>query len=102
MDNADKLVVRRQWNDFRQAEVLLSNLHDAHWSNISGGCQAPAPQPFIHGYIWCSDIIAGEIAHSCMHGEGPHRIKVCVVKKDNSKAIYNKLLNEVGPKPSWK
>jgi hypothetical protein len=57
-----------------------------------------APQPFIHGYVWCTDL-DGEIAHSCRHGSGPHRIKVCVVKKDNSKEVWKILEAAVGPKP---
>ena len=36
-----------------------------------------------YGYIWCDDLVEGEVAHSCAHGPGPHRIKVVVVKKDN-------------------
>jgi hypothetical protein len=28
-------------------------------------------------------MLEGDLAHSCQHGEGPHRIKICIVKKDN-------------------
>jgi len=90
--------IRRQWNDWRIAQVSCDALHGLHWSRTSGGVQAPAPQPFIHGYVNCDEIV-GEIAHSCTHGPGPHAIKVCVVKKDNEAEVWRKLLEIVGPRP---
>jgi len=92
------VVVRRHWNDWQKGKVPSEKLDGLHWSRLSGGVQALAPQPFIHGYVLCSDI-EGEIAHSCLHGEGSHRIKVCVVKKDNDKEIWCSMLDIVGPKP---
>jgi hypothetical protein len=90
--------VRRQWNDWRVAKVELEKIEGLHWDVISGGVNAPCPQPFVHGYVQCTDII-GEIPHSGMHGKCPHRIKVCVVKKYNDKKIWQKILEIVGPKP---
>jgi hypothetical protein len=43
----------------------------------------------------CGAMIDGELAHSCLHGEGPHHIKVCVTKKMN-KAIWNEIEKLVG------
>jgi hypothetical protein len=31
--------------------------------------------------------IDGEIGHSCRHGPPPHRIKVCMTKKDNRRGF---------------
>ena len=90
--------VRRDWNDHRIGTVKWSDLRDPRWDNISGGEQNPTPQPFIHGYVWC-DIVQGDIAHSCAHGPGPHNIKVCLVKKDNSREVWGRLSAIVGPKP---
>jgi len=84
--------VRRQWNDWRIGEVKISGITDLHWDDISGGVWVKAPRPFLHGYVWCDEIV-GEIAHSCMHGEGPHRIKVCIVKKDNDASTFKQLSN---------
>jgi len=56
-----------------------------------------APREFIHGYVFCDDMVAGELAHSCRHGNGPHRIKVCVVKKDNA-AVFDRILAMVDGK----
>jgi hypothetical protein len=80
----DEVYIRRQWNDWRIGKVRLDKLDGLRWDWLSGGVQAPCPQPFIHGYVSCADI-EGDIAHSGTHGPCPHRIKVCVVKKDNNK-----------------
>lgn len=93
------VVVRRQWNDYRQATYRLEDFSGARWDTVSGGVQATATQPFIHGYVWCDAMIDGSLGHSCQHGAGPHHIKVCVVKKDNAAAVYAKLLEVAGPKP---
>jgi hypothetical protein len=90
--------IRRQWPDHRVGSVKFDDLDDLHWDVISGGVAKVTPHPFIHGYVLC-DRVQGEIAHSCLHGQGPHRIKVCVVKKDNGPETYEQLLAIVGPKP---
>lgn len=92
------IYVRRQWNDWRVGKVRFNDLQGFHWDWCSGGVMAPAPQPFIHAYTSC-DCINGEIAHSCAHGEGPHDIKVCVVKKDNKPSTFELIKSIVGPKP---
>ena len=94
------VTVRRHWNDWRTLNVRRSDLSDLHWSSLSGGVNKPSARPFIHGYISC-DVILGNsnFPHSCQHGTGPHRIKVCIVKKDNTKAVMDMLVTELGPRP---
>jgi hypothetical protein len=58
---------------------------------FSGGVNAPAPRAFLHGYIFCTSITEGEVAHRCRHGQSPHQIKICMVKKDNPDT-FDKLL----------
>ncbi len=95
--------IRRQWNDSRRtATIALGSLGGVHWSLVSGGVRALAPQPFLHGYISCDSVLEGELAHSCRHGRGPHSIKVCIVKKDNSPEVFRKLVELAGPKPKLK
>lgn len=98
MEDNPIVCIRRQWNDWRIGKVSLDALGDLHWDEFSGGVRQRAPQFFIHGYTWCNHI-EGDIAHSCAHGEGPHWIKVCVVKKDNEPSTFARLLEIVGPKP---
>jgi len=90
--------VRRQWNDWRQARYRLEDISGLHWTDVSGGVNASAPQPFVHGYVWCDGMIDGELAHSCQHGRGPHHIVVCITKKGNE-AVWSKILEQAGPSP---
>ena len=99
LDGTEEVVVQRQWNSWQQGTVKLSDIERPRWDDISGGVQAPCPQPFIFAYTWCNALTSGEVNHSCMHGQGPHWIKICILKKYNSKAVYQHLLNLVGPKP---
>ncbi len=87
MNDQETLNVRRHWNDYRIAKVRLADFQSPHWDTMSGGVHAASPRPMVYGYIWCDQLLEGELGHSCTHGPAPHRIKVVVVKKDNSAAI---------------
>jgi hypothetical protein len=87
----ETVVVRRQWNHWMHGTVRLNDIDHPHWDDYSGGFQARAPRPFIHAYISCNAFVSGEVGHSCAHGAGPHRIKVCIVKKDNTPGIFWKI-----------
>ena len=90
--------VRRQWKDWREAEVDFNDLRHFRWDDLSGGVQQRSPRPFIHAFVMC-DKIKGDIPHSCMHGEGPHSIKVCIVKRDNDHETFKKIKEIVGESP---
>jgi hypothetical protein len=92
--------IRRQWNNWQIAEIPFEKIGELHWSDVSGGVNATAPQKFVHGYVYCHEIV-GDIAHSCAHGEGPHRIKVVVLKRDNEDQ-WSEVLKLAGPKPPRK
>jgi hypothetical protein len=92
--------VRRQWNGHDGAEVDFDSLENVHWDTVSGGVRAPSPQPFLHGYIQCDKIVAGSLAHSCVHGDCPHEIKVCIVRKGNDSDVFAELVRIAGPKPT--
>jgi hypothetical protein len=90
--------IRRQFNDHRIAQIPFEGLSGIRWDTISGGVNNIAPQPFIHAYVWCDEVI-GDIAHSCYHGPPPHSIKIVIVKKDNAPKIFKKIVEIAGPKP---
>ena len=91
-DESDPIVqVRRQWNDYRIASYRLSQIGGLRWSQYSGGVNAVAPRPFVHGYVLCTEMVDGELAHSCAHGRPPHEILVCMTKKGNE-AAWKKVL----------
>ena len=76
--------VRRQFNNRRRrAAYRMSDLAALHWSSVSGGKRRRANRAYLHAYVWCDGSIIGAVKHSCRHGPGPHRIKVCITKVDN-------------------
>ena len=77
--------VRRQFDHHKHAAYRLADVDGWHWSDVSGGVMHRANRQYLHGYVWCDAMIAGELAHTCRHGPPPHRIKVCVTKKGNEK-----------------
>jgi len=82
--------VRRHPNDWQEATYKLSDVSGLHWDDISGGVGRRTSHITLFGYVSCDGAIDGEVAHSCRHGSGPHRIKVCLpkgVNKDNWSAI---------------
>jgi len=96
---SERVYIRRQHKDWRIGCVSQNEINGLHWDRVSGGVGVVSPWPFIHGYVYC-DRVRGEIGHSCIHGDGPHRIKVMLTKKDNSKPIFEWALNLSGPKPA--
>jgi hypothetical protein len=86
LSEATQVVVRRDYNASKSATYFLDDLEGWHWSDVSGGRQNKAPQKFLYAYAWCSDLIDGDLNHSCQHGEGPHHVKVCITRTDNQEA----------------
>lgn len=89
--------VRRQWNDYRIGEVDIDKLEGWHWNFLSGGVRSRSPRPFVCAYVSCMDV-EGDIAHSGVHGDCPHSIKVVLVKADNRKN-WSMIEEKVGSKP---
>jgi hypothetical protein len=90
--------VRRQFDDRRHAAYRLADASGWHWSDISGGVMHRANRHYLHAYVWCDAMIAGELAHRCEHGPPPHRIKVCITKKGNEK--FWRTIEDVAPAKS--
>jgi hypothetical protein len=93
--------VRRQWNDKKASAVPFDQFHNPYWDDISGEVMQRAPQLFIHGYVWWSDA-QDQIAHWHVNEECMHWVKVCVVRRDNNRVTFKRLLEIVGPRPKWK
>ena len=89
--------VRRQPSG-TAARYPLDTLDRPHWSTVSGGRQQRAAGAFIHGYVDCDGALEGEVGHSGSHGPCPHRIKVCVVARDNDAEVMRHLKSTAGPK----
>ncbi len=95
----DLVTVRRQWNNWELAQVYVGDVANPLWDIAGGGTKETAPEAFIYGYILCDAIVAGSVAHSCLHGTAPHSIKVCILRRDNPPRIYDHFLALAGPKP---
>jgi hypothetical protein len=92
LDGSTEVVVRRHWNGTDGAAFRPTDVSGFHWSRTSGGSVTGfarvSPRPMVHAYVQCdSEPLRGELAHSCVHGPPPHRIKVCLVAKDNSRQV---------------
>jgi hypothetical protein len=70
----------------------LRDLVDIHWRQ-----PIRAPRPLVHGYIRCTDIIAGEIPHVCEQTGTPHRLLVCVIKRHSAPSVFEELARRAGP-----
>jgi hypothetical protein len=90
--------IRRHWHNILGAEYRLADLTGLHWTDLSGGVRPRSPRPMVHGYVHCDQMIRGELSHSCEHGRPPHRVKVCVVAKDNSRQLMTRLKAEATAK----
>jgi hypothetical protein len=86
------VVISRGWADWRKAQVPVAEVSGLHVTRVAGGTRAPLPRPVLAGYISC-DVIPedGDFGHSCTHGAAPHRIKVLILKGDNTRQIYELL-----------
>jgi hypothetical protein len=61
--------VRRQWNSWKSAAYRLSQIEGLRWDDVSGGAMAKAPRRFLHGYVWCNQMIEGELEEMWRHWE---------------------------------
>ena len=80
------ICVQSEWDGWKTAEVRLQDLADIHWHQ-----PGRAPRALLHGYIMCSDIIAGDLPHGCADTAGPHRLLVCVLKRHTAASSYAQL-----------
>lgn len=98
MESEDVSVVRHP-GDWKVGTVKASSITDLHWDNVSGGVHRKSGQYYLYGYIYCDEIIEGEVSYSCVHGTAPHNIKVCIQKSGNDKDVYKYLSSDAGEKP---
>lgn len=96
----DLVSVRRSWNSPEIAQVYVGDIANPLWDVLGGGTKDTPPEAFIYGHIFCDAIVSGSVAHSCLHGTGPHSIKVVILRQDNPPRIYNHFEKLVGPKPA--
>ena len=91
--------VRRHPSDWQIATYCFSDVQGYSWGKISGGNQKRTSNWTLFAHVTCTKMIAGQVAHSGIHGNCPHNIKVTITKKDNP-ASYSYLKALAGQKPA--
>lgn len=89
--DATRIAVQRDWDEWRQAEVLLGDLEGIHWLQ-----PARAPRPLIHARVSCTKLLAGEVPHDCHLTPGPHELLVCVLRRHTAPDVYEELQARAG------
>jgi hypothetical protein len=85
---------RRHHNDWRQAAYRLSEISDIQWDDDGAGQLTT----YLCGYVWCHAKLEGERLHPCREDADPHRIKVCITKKDNEE-VFGRLAELARTRP---
>jgi hypothetical protein len=87
-DDGRTIEVVAEWNGWRTADVLVSDLENVHWFQPVG-----APRPLLHAYALCTQLKAGELGHDCglERAEGPHRLRLCILKSHTPSSTYREL-----------
>jgi hypothetical protein len=87
MSAHDDMLIRvhGEWKGWRTAEVRFDDLIDVHWFQPN-----QAPHPLVHGYIFCTQIVTGEIPHACGR-TAPHRLLVCVLRSHTLPTAFAEL-----------
>jgi hypothetical protein len=83
------VAVTVDWNDWRSASARLRDLRDVHWFQPTG-----APQPVLHGYMSCADVLSGALSHHCDGSSAPHRVRICILKSRNIAETYSLLVRK--------
>ena len=69
------VTVQCAWDGWETATVYATDLEQLHWRQPEG-----APRPLVHGYVQCTRVVSGTLAHACADASRPHRVLVCVLK----------------------
>jgi hypothetical protein len=85
-DRETLVVVQREWNGWRTAMVMLTDLEDVRWLQPNG-----APRPLIHAYVSCSKLQSGDLQHDCDLMSAPQRLLVCVLKSHTAPYVFENL-----------
>jgi hypothetical protein len=90
-DTGMMVPVRCAWNGWQTVEVRLDDLQNVHWHQPPG-----APRPLLHAYVDCTKT-GGRIAHDCRTTPAPHRLLVCVLKRQATPPAYVALMGLATP-----
>ena len=78
-----RICLHADWKAWQSATARFVDIHDLHWHQPAG-----APHALVHGYVACTDIVAGQIPHQCDPRTAPHRLRVCILKRHTTADVY--------------
>jgi hypothetical protein len=90
--------VRPARGDWHVAHVPLVELIEVHWDRP----QAPSrldEGPTLCAFTTCDAVVAGELPHAAGNRAHPHAIRVCILREDNDRLVFERLRLEAGPPP---
>jgi hypothetical protein len=91
--------VRPDRTDWHVAHVPLVDLTDLHWDGPDAAKRRLDPGPILCGFTTCDAVVAGELPHTGGHHAHPHAIRVCILREDNDREVFDRLRLEAGPPP---
>ena len=90
--------VRPDRSDWHVAHVPLVELVDLHWDGPRTTSKRDEG-PTLCAFTSCDCIVAGELPHRPGNGAHPHAVRVCILREDNDRSIFDRLRLEAGPPP---
>jgi hypothetical protein len=90
--------VRPDRSDWHVAHVPLVDLSDLHW--VRPDRQSLRNDgPVLYAFTTCDRVVAGELPHAASNHAHPHAVRVCILREDNDRGIFDRLRLEAGPPP---
>jgi hypothetical protein len=86
VSNESRIRIHGAWDGSRSAEVRFGDLEDVHWFQPVG-----SPQPLLHAFVTCSQILTGDVPHECDGRLPSHRLLVCILKRHITPAVRAEL-----------
>lgn len=90
--------VRPDRGDWHVAHVPLVDLSDLHWDRGKAASRRDEG-PTLCAFTSCDCVVAGELPHPAGHHGHPHAVRVCILKEDNDRSVFDRLRLEAGPPP---
>jgi hypothetical protein len=90
--------VRPDRSDWHVAHVPLVDLSDLHWDTPAPTGGRPEA-PTLYAFTSCDSVVAGELPHRGANHGHPHAVRVCILREDNDRGVFDRLRLEAGPPP---
>jgi len=90
--------VRPDSRDWHVAHVPVVELSDVHWDRTASPVRRD-DAPLLCAFTSCDAVVAGELPHGPGTHPHPHAVRVCILREDNDRVVFDRLILEAGPPP---